>query len=265
MKQKSEFVFSKWYVDCVGENGDTLIAYYATMKWQSLTFHYSNLITHNQEVGTLKRGSILKNTVPRVENSSLVWDSPMMNFKGTWRRREREIQRRLFENEEGILTWSCVMPRADVEISMEKSRYFPGTGYVEHLTLTLKPWLLPIDELRWGRFHSHADTLIWIDWLSAKPTRLVIHNGVVMQDCSINDMLITTKNGDCSLLLEERKVLQEEPILNSRLLTLPGLINLIPENLQHAHQCRWRSRGLLCHESSPPVKGWAIHEYIKFR
>ena len=39
-----------------------------------------------------------------------------------------------------------------------------GLGYAEHLSMTIPPWRLPIDTLRWGRFLSPERSVVWIDW-----------------------------------------------------------------------------------------------------
>ena len=43
------FELSKWYADCVTEEGDTLIIYHAQLRWRTPTIHYSSLLM--QEAG----------------------------------------------------------------------------------------------------------------------------------------------------------------------------------------------------------------------
>ena len=61
------------------------------------------------------------------------------------------IHRRLFESADGIVDWTCEMPRARTRIGE-----VCGDGYAEVLHMTVPPWKLPIDELRWGRFHGQG-------------------------------------------------------------------------------------------------------------
>jgi hypothetical protein len=263
LKQKSDFLLSKWYLDCVAENGDTFIGYHATMKWKALSFHYSSFLTHTEDARTRTQTAFKKSSPPKVNDSVIEWVSEPLKIRGKWNSAGRAIQRQLIETEEGIVTWSCLMPRADAEISLGNSRYLPGTGYVEHLSLTLKPWLLPIHELRWGRFHSEHDTLIWIDWRGPNPQCLVFQNGILMNDCSINDMLITVNNGECTLLLEDRKILRDGPLVLTALSDTHGLEKVLPESMLQAHERKWRSKGLLSKNYSPAESGWVIHENVK--
>lgn len=41
---------------------------------------------------------------------------------------------------------------------------FVGTGYAERLDMTLAPWALPFEELRWGRFIGPSRSAVWIYW-----------------------------------------------------------------------------------------------------
>lgn len=263
MKQKSDFLLSKWYLDCVAENGDAFIGYYATMKWKTISFHYSSIVTHSDDAGTRSRTAIRKSPPPKMNDSTIEWICEPLKFKGIWKSAARTIQRQLFESEDGNITWSCIMPRSDAEISLGASRYIPGTGYVEHLSLTLKPWLLPIHELRWGRFHSENHTIIWIEWRGPNPKGLVFHNGTLMDDYSINDRLITMGNGEYSLLIEDRTVIRDGPLVSTVLSDIPGLGKMIPEQILQARERKWRSRGYLSHNYSQPEPGWVIHENVK--
>jgi hypothetical protein len=42
---KNSFLFTKWYLDCVAENGDAVILYVADLRWNALTVHYGSLLT----------------------------------------------------------------------------------------------------------------------------------------------------------------------------------------------------------------------------
>ena len=52
-----------------------------------------------------------------------------------------------------------------------------GLGYAERLVLTIPPWKLPIETLRWGRFLSPSDWIVWIDWQGEHPQTIVYRNG----------------------------------------------------------------------------------------
>ena len=41
-----DFELSKWYADCVTEQGDALILYCAELRWRGPAIHYTSLLTH---------------------------------------------------------------------------------------------------------------------------------------------------------------------------------------------------------------------------
>ena len=71
-----------------------------------------------------------------------------------------------------MVDWHCVLPRGPVSAGA-----FNGLGYAEHLRLTIPPWRLPIRTLRWGRFLSPRNSLVWIDWQGGFTSRTLFLNG----------------------------------------------------------------------------------------
>ncbi len=65
----------------------------------------------------------------------------------------------VFASDAGTVEWHCLMPRARVRIGKRS-----GLRYAEHLNITVAPWKLPIRTLRWGRFATPSDWIVWIDW-----------------------------------------------------------------------------------------------------
>lgn len=265
MKTKTDFLLSKWYLDCVAPNGDTFIGYHAAMKWKALAFNYSASITNLKKQGPESRRSLKKIPPPQVDEAAIYWDSPSLNVKGKWTRGAKPFCQTLFESPEGLVSWECVMPQGEGEIVLDDANPIRGNGYIEHLTLTIKPWLLPIEELRWGRFHSPESTVVWIEWREPAPRQFVYLDGVLQRDSSVTDTLVTVDNGNLSLILEDKAVLRKGALVSTALSSIPGLNEIVPNNLMNAFETKWRSRGVLNNRDCAPGKGWAIHETIKFR
>ncbi len=137
-----------------------------------------------------------------------------------------------------------------------------GLGYVERLEMTIAPWKLPIDELRWGRFLSDSDSLVWIDWKGSHSCRIVLQNGILSSATNIGDGEITL-SGNSSLRIAEGDLLRKGALGKTALAIIPGLKRLFPSKILNVQECKWRSRAeLRCADSCS--SGWAIHEVVKW-
>lgn len=262
MKERSNFLLSKWYLDCVSDQGEVFIAYVASLRWQRLVINYSSTLQRQRDGHTETNISLREAATPQVTGSSIEWSSPHLNVTGTWKALARPIQRVLFESEAGSLAWNCLQPNAAAEICISNERRVAGLGYVEHLEMSIPAWQLPIKELRWGRFLSNNDALVWIDWRGAKSLNLVLHNGVQMEDVSITEHGFEARQ--MALVLEENVVLREGPLIKTALAAIPGISRLFPFRILGTHECKWLSHGTLKKTSANAVTGWAIHEIVRW-
>ena len=86
------FDLRKRYVDCVDADGNAAIAYSAALRWGVLRLRYRTIAVNGVE----RRCSELEWR----ESVSMEASAP-------------PIRHRLFEGAEGIVDWTCEMPRAD--------------------------------------------------------------------------------------------------------------------------------------------------------
>lgn len=218
----------------------------------------------------LKTSTSLKDhpSVPQADGSTIQWRSSKLHVDASWRALADPVCRTLLETETGNLEWNCLQPNAEAVINLDNGRRIAGLGYVEHMTLSIPPWRLPIDELRWGRFLSPKEALVWIDWRGEKPLRLVFHNGKELETTEITDRGIEAR--DLTLSLDEKVVIREGPLVTTVLSAIPGIQRLFPVRMLGTHECKWLSRGMLkktaATESScaknEVVTDWAIHEVV---
>jgi hypothetical protein len=176
----------------------------------------------------------------------------------------KPIQQILYDSPEGMVTWSCVHPRSKADISYGKKENIAGLGYAELLELTVKPWQLPIAELRWGRFLSERDALVWIEWRGAAPLSVVVHNGKLMRDASITDEQVAIDGNRTVLTLTGKTELRKGVLVSTALSVIPGIEAIVPAQMLHTYECKWRSRGVLSTNGSLCSSGWAIHEIVRF-
>lgn len=69
------------------------------------------------------------------------------------------IQARIFDSEEGHLDWKCYQPASKVKLKI-KDQVLEGSGYAKQLIITIPPWEIPMNELRWGRFGSGENKMV---------------------------------------------------------------------------------------------------------
>ena len=253
------FHLKKWYLDCTTQDGHAFIAYWATVNWGAITLSYASLIhsapdSQNVETSTTFRPG----PAPKISGTQLAWSCPHLNLQGTWSKLCPGAERTLLEKESGTLKWSCLMPRSQANLTI-RSKPYHGLGYVEHLEMTIAPWLLPIRELRWGQWQSPSTSLAWIDWRGTHPLSLILRDGLEVAG-TISDNQISLNTGEV-LSLDTSRIIRDGELGATVLRAIPGVSNLLPPALLRTHEKKWLSRGVLSPSNTP---GHSIHECISF-
>jgi hypothetical protein len=256
------FFLSKWYLDAVGETGEVFIGYRAALRWRQLAVSYASVLT--ADAGGVRSAQTLRpGREPGFFEGALAWAEPELDVAATWRGVAPAISRTLYESPEGAVVWNCVLPSADAE-STCGNNVLHGLGYAERLSMTLPPWRLPLDTLRWGRFLARERSVVWIDWESREGRRVwVFVDGEEARGARISDEEIFFEGGRLRLPAELRLALRSGSL--DRLLGNLPLPRRLPVSAFAIHETKWRTRGVFECLGAPPVEGWAIHEVVKVR
>ncbi len=251
------FHLSKWYLDCVTDSGDASIAYVGDLAWGPAHLHYSSLL---RSVGNsvTQRNSLRRPSLPVVNGSFISWNSAPFDFDAEWQADSTEVRETVFKNDEGSVDWRCLMPRAHVRAGHDS-----GLGYVEHLSMTIAPWKIPIQHLRWGRFCSASDWAVWIAWQGEFSKRILYLNGKSVPGATIEDEQITFDDGS-RLLMDQSLILRKGPLGTTALSSIPGVNKTFPARLLQVNECKWRSRARFESPGRSPVEGWALHEMVSW-
>ena len=253
----SAFQLSKWYLDCVTDSGNTHIAYIGDLHWGPVIFHFSSVLrSAGQRV--IQEHSLREQSTPLVTDDGVSWNSRQFGLEGIWHSDSRPVREIVFENEIGSVEWHCLMPRARACIGSDC-----GFGYVERLTMTVVPWKIPIQQLRWGRLCNASDWIVWIDWLGEYSKRILYFNGEAVSAASIEEERIVFEDGS-RLSMDRSLILRNGRLGTTALSSIPGVANTFPARLLQVNECKWRSRARLERPGSPPVEGWAIHELVSW-
>lgn len=239
---------TKWYLDCVDERGNLSIAYWARLRWRALSLIRASILQLRQgRVTTRARSGRI--AAPQLDGDSLSWRG--LGLQIEMRRRAARFATSLVD---GVL-WRCEMPRAEGVIRDDQGE-LRGDGYAEVIEMSLAPWKLPIDELRWGRFVTPADSVVWIDWRGPRPLTLVLRDGSPDRAAMVHDSKISLENEE--LILDQRQTIRDA-MLGALVKRVP-----LPKRIAQAREQKWRSRGRLMRDGAVVGSGWSIHELVCF-
>ena len=264
MGSASHFSLSKWYLDCVAENGDAIVVYSGSLRWRALSLEYSSMLIRLSGGKIHAKATLKKCPPPNMSGKSIRWSCPPLKLEGRWEAQSQPIYRRLFEASKTPIEWSCHQPRSLASVSVVGIGEFRGFGYVEFLEMSAKSWQLPLQELRWGRFLSEEEAIVWMDFRGPQPETLVFRDGQLCKDAFVTDCGISLEGESITLSLEETRVLREGALVSTALSVIPGVNKLLPAKMLNTHECKWRSRGILRDAQSVLSTGWAIHEVVKW-
>lgn len=269
VEAESSFRLTKWYLDCVGEGGEAFIAYIAKAHFAGITLRYASTLVNRSGEPSVIRSSLRATPSPRLVDTTLTWSGGSLGAVATFASKAPPIRRVILDGNDGRVDWCCHMPLAQAEISLAGEAAIVGRGYVEELTLTVPPWRLPIDSLRWGRFLSKETSLIWIDWRGPHEKQVVLLNHDELGPTTIDPLAVApipavaTGDGSCQLVLQGPRVLREGALGRTALSVLPAVETLLPARILFTDEKKWVAKGRL-QWGSQTYEGWVIHEVVRW-
>ncbi|MFO0827123.1 MAG: hypothetical protein U0572_03150 [Phycisphaerales bacterium] len=255
------FHLLKRYVDVVDAAGSVAIGYWARLRWGPLRLGFASVDIDADGVRT--GTSALGSSPPPIRSgSSVTWNSPRLGLRGAWSEAAAGTDRTLFARGDRAVRWECWAPRASATLVVG-DRTLVGSGYVEEIELTIEPWRLPIDELRWGRFATRERSVVWIEWKGPRPLRLVLVDGAERSGSEIHGDAIRWSGGQ--LRLAEQRTLRDAPLAGGALAAVPKLLRSAPASILAAHETKWLARASLIEDAtSASADGFALHEVVRF-
>lgn len=256
------FSLTKWYLDVVAQDGSVAISYWADIRWKSVRHSFCGLLLRPADGDASPWRFIARRVAPpRRDALGVRWEANPLELSAEFARREPSFDHRLLENTEGTIDWHCEVPRADVRIRIGNT-VLEGTGYAERLELTLLPWRIPADDIRWGRFLAADTSIVWIDWRGSHPLHLIFHNGRLIPATAISEQGIQLEHGR-QLVLTGARVINADAL--GGLLAPLNVLRPMVEPIARVHQTRWLSRGTMTGETTGARCGWALHELVRRR
>jgi hypothetical protein len=250
------FLLVKWYTDCVTDSGDVAILYCAEMRWHGFHLSYCNVLCTEGEI-VHSRTSLRRFRIDQNDRQINV-ELPGLKVAGEWIANCPPVEQTIYKSSEGWVQWNCLQPKSFARIGIG-DRELAGLGYAERLTLTLPPWQLPMRELRWGRFVSAQDSLVWIDWRGPYSTSLAFHNERKLDLHSISETELAVSGA--TLHMSESIPIRIGRLAETILPGAPVLRRICPHSVFDIEECKWRSRGVL-DTGDQRVEGFVIHEVV---
>ena len=258
----SGFRLTKWYLDCVTDTGFALIGYAALVRWRGVRLPLAGLLTYEGD-RPCGKAHVSLCWHPPVGDAELVnWNCRAFDFTGTWRSSSPAIQRVLYQEGGNEIIWRCLQPASLANVEFGNGHVVGGRGYVECLEMTGLPWNMGLRHLRWGRFVSENESVIWIRWEGHHTRTYLIHNGRDVVGSVADDRIFSERQFD--LHLSDPRLLRQGAIATTALKSIPLVRAILPRRLASIREEKWLSRGTMIRADGTTALGWAMHERVSF-
>jgi hypothetical protein len=247
-------------MDCIDNQGNCFIVYWAKVEFFLIRFVYSGLLFCDAKGFTTEKSTLRKIRKPTI-NGSINFNCRYLKTDVVLIRMNDPINRSLYKDSvNNELIWNCHHPKALSEIKYNNNIY-KGFGYAETLFSLIKPWNLPIDELRWGRFLSDAYTVIWIYWKGKYPINKLFFNGVEYNDAGFTNDLIIFGNGAYQLKFLQIQVIRYGKLsgLFSKMKLLRTFFN---RRILNTVEIKYKSRTAFSKKSIVLSNDWSLFEIV---
>lgn len=257
------FELVKWYLDAVDSDGNAAIVYWATLNWLGVDVTWHNVSRYARGDAPEERSSLRRVPPPSVVDGRVAWESKRLALETVHDPATPGVVVTMFDDTRGRVTWECVAPSARVRVT-DEGAIRRGTGYVERISMTVLPWEMPIDELRWGRWMSDDATvsLVWIDWRGPSPQRWVVYNGTLCDDALVGNDGVALDAG--RLALGVPRTLHDRSV-GKLLRGITGLARLAARIPLGWEETKWCSRATWTNAAGERAQGWAIHEIVRLK
>jgi len=234
--------------------------YWAEIRFFWIRFVYSGLLFNDTNGFTIEKSTLQKTRKP-VINGTIEFSHKIFKTEVILKRTDNTIIRSLYrDGKNNELIWNCHHPKSLAEISYNKNSY-KGFGYAETLFSQIKPWNLPIEELRWGRFLSDSDTVIWINWLGKYPVNIIFFNGTEFNDAIYENDNIIFGNGTYLLKFTEIQFIRKGK-LSGLFLKMKLLKLFLNRRILDTEEIKKKARTNLSKNSVILSNGWSLYEVV---
>lgn len=260
--RSSDFALVKWYLDCVDQHRQTVIAYWTSLLWRGLSLTWQSLELYDPNRPAKRRWSVQKSSPPERLQTGISWQAPGIRCAVAIEARQPAFAVRLIDTASGSVDWAVECPVGRVTAEIDGIGIVEGDGYAERLELRAPPWQLPITELRWGRcvVSEPARSVVWIDWRGALPRSWVFRDGQLESGTNVSDTTIAGDGFTLSIVPESRLV---HRALAEVLEPLPALRALLPSSVLALSESKWLGTGCLSEQENATMNAPVLYELVR--
>lgn len=255
------FMLDKWYLDVVTPRGEVAILYAARLRWGAVRVSYASALEDCRDGAHRESQTVRGVQPPRRDDGALGWRNHALDVEGRWQPDALAIRSTLASTADGAIHWSCHAPRARASVRLGTSTH-NGLGYVERLRLTIKPWTLSFNALRWGRHLSDRHALVWIDWRGAERRSWVWLDGEAQPDAVVTDTGVSGLAGGAELCLRDGRDVVDRDVLASVADLLPARVRQLAGPLGTMHEHKRVARSVIVKGGERLDDGWTLHELV---
>ena len=254
------FSLQKWYLDVVTRRGDVVILYAARLRWGALRVGYGSALEDRVD-GTHRDVSTRRVDAPTRTEGGVGWQNGALEVAGRWCLDVPPFGRTLASTPGGVIRWTCHVPRARASVRVGDVTYH-GLGYIEHLRLTIPPWQLPFDALRWGRHISDRHSLVWIDWRGPQRQSWVWLDGGEQHEAIVTDGGVSGLADGAELCLQGGRDVVKRDVLAAFTGLLPGLARRLAGRLTGLHEHKRIEPSAIVRAGERQDAGWTLREVV---
>jgi hypothetical protein len=254
------FKIEKIYLDCIDDQGNCFIIYWAKLKIFLFQFYYSGLLFSDSSGLTIEKSAFGESPRPSTV-ATIEAENELLNVRYSLRRTDDPIYADLYTDQKrNNLSWNCHHPRGFASIYYNGITY-NGFGYSETLISQINPVNLPVDELRWGRFLSDSYTIVWINWKDKLPLNKLFFNGIEYNDAIFTDDTISFGDGNYSLMFKGA-----DSIRNGKLSDLLSKMKLLriffSKRVLNTVEKKFKASSELYLNAEFLARGWSLYETV---
>lgn len=255
------FLLDKTYLDCIDDAGNCFILYAARLRFFFFNIHYTAFILsdHNNKI---TEGSAFTRSHTSDDDNGFRFSNKGIGISGHWQQAEHPVASILYSQSNAEVNWNCHHPLAACTLYYRERR-FQGLGYAENILLSIEPWKLPIDELRWGRFLAPGIAITWIQWLGKYPVNKIYLNGKEWNDAQHSFEAITFNEGKNKLVFSDSSSLRQVKFAD-HLRKVPLLKLFIPKGILNSVESKYKAVTAFTDDSGAIHHGWSIFEIIQW-
>ena len=260
---RASFLLSKWYLDVVTDAGAVAVLYAGRLRWGRLRAAYASVLIDAPGAPLSENVAVRGVQRPRLAGDDLWWASTRLAVEGTWHRLARPIRQNLLRTASGAIQWACHMPLARATVRCG-DRVLSGHGYAETLRLSLAPWHLPFDTVRWGHHASERRSLVWIACDGRERRQWVWLDGQPQPDAQVTDHGIQSLARGEAHRIEAGRVVRDRRVLAAVRGALPSLARRVAGPLARMHETKRLGRSAVGAAGGQTDHGWTLHEVVRW-